>query len=163
MKVKELLRDFIAIILFVALSIIFYNFIEDNSRAFGIAFLFFLVNYLIIFLHERKYKKNFPYKPYKSKNKIGKRILLGLWAGVHYLFYIGNYNHRKYNTQTWYPEKIECVFGNISQMMLLLIYLFISAILFKIVEYYSLFFMAIPVITNIISIIKILNKKRRKR
>ena len=153
MAIKELIRDIIAIVVFIGLFILFYDFILDNFKPLGIAFSLFFVNYLIIFLHERKYKKNFPYKPYKSKEKIGRRILIGLLAGIHYLFFIGNYNHKKYNTQTSYPETIECVFGNISQMVILFVYLFISAVLFRIVGYYSFFFMAVPIISNVISII----------
>lgn len=159
MKAKELLRDFILLVLLIGAVILFFNLILENLLALGIAFLFFIINYLIIFIHEIRYKKNFPYKPYKSKKKIGKRILIGLLAGVHYIFFIWSYNHKKYNTQVNYPETIECVFGNISQVIILIIYLFISASLFKIIKYYSLFFMAIPIITNIINIM--INKKRK--
>ena len=139
--------------------IIFNDFIMNNLPALGIAFAFFIANYLFIFIHERKYKKNFPYKPYKSKKKIGKRILIGLLAGIHYLFFIWTYNHKKYNTQVDYPETLECYFGNVSQLIILLIYLFVSAKLFQVIGYYSLFFMAIPIVTNIINIIKNIKKR----
>ncbi len=153
-------RNLIVMVSFVTVFIIFIEFITDNSRAFGIAFLFFFVNYLVIALHERKYgKKNFPYKPYKSKEKTAKRILIGMLAGLHYLFFIGSYNHKKYNTQVGYPETLECVFGNISQMVILFAYLFISIITFKLVGYYALLFMVIPIITTTLSIIKNHSKK----
>ena len=158
MKIKESLRDFILIIVFIGLLILFSNFILENLVVLGIAFLFFMANYMIIFIHEKKYKENFPYKPYKSKKKISERILIGFLAGVHYTFFIGSYNHKKYNTQVNYPETIECVFGNISQMIIIIIYLVLSVSLFNIIKYYSLFFMAIPIITNIINIA--INKKR---
>jgi len=159
MKTKGLLRDVAAIMIFLILIIIFNYFILNNSLAFGVAFLFFGVNYAIILSHENKYgRENFPYKPYKSKKKIGERILIGLLAGLHYIFFIGNYNHKKYNTQIWYPKTLECYFGNVSQMIILIAYLFISVNLFRILGYYSLFFMIIPIITNIVSL-KIVKKR----
>ena len=113
----------------------------------------FGINYIIIFISERKYRqKNFPYKPYKSKKNIGKRILIGLLAGFHYFFFIGSYNHKKYNTQVWYPETIECIFGNISQLIILFMYILVAVKFFEIGIFYSLLFMIIPIITNIISI-----------
>ena len=149
---KELLSDVLVLLVSILLIIIFWNFIKSNLEILPIIFLFFFINYIIIFLHERKYKKNFPYKPYTSKKGIGKRILIGLWAGLHYLFFIGSYNHKKYNTQAWYPETIECIFGNVSQIVILVLYLAVGVNIFKVVGYYSLIFMAIPVLTNIISI-----------
>ncbi len=134
--------------------ILFGNFMENNPIFSVIIFLLFFVNFGITALHERKYKENFPYKPYKSKKNIGERILIGLLAGLHYLFYIGSYDHKKYNTQVNYPETVECVFGNISQMIILLVYILIAINLFELCGYYSLFFMIIPIITNIISIVR---------
>lgn len=139
----------------ILLIILFDDFISNNLSAFFIAFLFVFINYLIIFYHERGYGiKNYPYKPYKSKKKIGGRMLIGLLAGLHYFFFIGSYNHKRYNTQVWYPETIECFFGNVSQAIILFIYMAISINLFKLWEYYSIIFMIIPIITNVISIQK---------
>ncbi len=150
----ELIRDILLDIIFIVIIIIFINSIVENFKILGLAFLLFCANYLIIVLHERKYKKkNFPYKPYKSKKKISKRILIGMLAGLHYSFFIGNYNHKKYNTQVRYPETIECFFGNVSQMIILLLYLWISVTIFKRIGYYSLLFMVIPIITSITSLI----------
>ncbi|MFH1918217.1 MAG: hypothetical protein ABIJ14_03915 [Nanoarchaeota archaeon] len=150
----ELIREFIFFVVFVLLILIFFNFILDNLNVLGVALLFFLINFIVIFFHERKYgQKNFPYKPYKSKNKISKRILLGLLAGLHYFFFIGSYNHKKYNTQVWYPETIECIFGNISQGIIFLAYVFISVDLFEVAPFISVLFMVLPIITNLISLI----------
>ncbi len=152
-KKKEFIRDVIGVILVIILIILFGNFMVENKKIIIVAFIFFCINYIIIMRHENKYgKKNFPYKPYKSKKKIKERIWLGLIAGFHYLFFIGSYNHKKYNTQTWYPETIECVFGNISQLIILIAYIFIAVMLSKINLYSSLAFMLIPIITNIISL-----------
>lgn len=161
MKTKGLLRDIIDIILIIGLLFLFRNFIINNLIEFWIALSFFLANWWIIDFHEKRYKKNFPYKPYKSKKKVGERILIGILAGFHYSFFIGSYNHKKYNTQVNYPETLECVFGNISQLIILLAYFLISAILFNFIRYYFLFFIVLPIITNIISII--INKKRNKK
>lgn len=160
MKIKEILGDIPLGVVFV-MGLIFIMNSFSNYFGIGIAFLFFLTNYLIIYIHERKYKKNFPYPKYKSKNKIIRRILLGFVAGFHYLFFIGTYNHKKYNTQVYYPETLECYTGNISEMIILFFYLYVSATLFNIAGYYSLIFMAIPLITNILSMR--LNKNRIKR
>ncbi len=152
---KEDLRDILGgIIIFLLLIILFGDFITSNLLFYIIVLLFFFINYGIILFHERKYKENFPYEPYKSKNNIGKRILIGLWAGAHYLFFIGSYNHKEYNTQVFYPETLECVFGNISQAIIFFAYIFIAINLFELFGYYSLFFMVIPIITNLISLRK---------
>jgi hypothetical protein len=105
-----------------------------------------------VLFHEKRYKKNFPYKPYKSKNNIAKRILIGLLAGFHYIFYIGTYNHKRYNTQVFYPETTECFLGNVSQLIILIVYIFIAIKLFEFFEYYSLIFLIIPIIINLISL-----------
>lgn len=149
---KGLLSDIIVLIVFILLIILFWDFVISNSHTLSIIYLFFFINYMIVFLHERKYTKNFPYKPYKSKKEVWKRILIGLLAGLHYLFFIGSYSHKRYNTQTWYPETIECIFGNVSQMIILILYIVIGINLFKIIGYYFLILMVIPIITNIISI-----------
>ncbi len=141
-------------IIFVFLFSYFWDFILKYFLFLVIVSLLFFINYGIVVLHEDKYKKNFPYKPYKSKKNIGERILIGLLAGLHFLFYIGSYDHKKYNTQVFYPETIECVFGNISQFLIWAAFIFIEINLFESFGYYSLFFMIIPIITNIISIIR---------
>ena len=159
---KELLKEISGLIVFILLIILFWDFIISNSHTLRIIYLLFFINYIIILLHERKYKKNFPYKPYKSREGICKRILIGLLAGLHYLFFIGSYNHKRYNTQTRYPETIECIFGNVSQIIILILYGLIGINIFKIIGYYSLIFLVIPIITNIISIeINKINKKRK--
>lgn len=151
-KIDFITKTTLFILLILAIALL-GNFIMGSLKVAGIAFLFFFVNYAIIMRHEKKYGgKNFPYKPYKSKKKIWERILLGLFAGVFYLFSIGTYNHKKYNTQVWYPETLECFFGNISQLIILIIYIFAAVGLSKINLYLSIAFMLIPIITNVISL-----------
>ncbi len=156
---KTELRETVGVIIIgvpilVLLIYLFGDFFRNNQMFSVIVFVLFLINYSITLLHERKYNKNFPYKPYKSKKSVIERCLIGLWAGVHYLFFIGTYDHKSYNTQAFYPETIECVFGNISQAIILFAYIFISVKLFMIFDYYSLFFLIIPIITNVISLRK---------
>ena len=149
------LRDLVVFGIIILLIILFDDFISNNLLAFFIAWIFIFINYGIILYREKGYgRKNYPYKPYKSKKKIGERMLIGLLAGLHYFFFIGNYNHKRYNTQVWYPETIECTFGNISQAIILFIYMVIAINLFKLWGYYSIFFMIIPIITTVISIQK---------
>jgi len=154
-ELKEMARDmFIGVPALILVIYLFGDFFITNSTFSILIFALFFINYVIILLHERKYNKNFPYKPYKSKKGVIERSFIGLWAGVHYLFFIGTYDHKRYNTQTDYPETLECVFGNISQAILLFVYIFFSIKLFESFDYYSLFFMIIPIITNIISLKK---------
>ncbi len=158
----EISINLIFVIVIILGIVLFGDFLAKNWLAFFIALLFFFVNYGIIILHERGYGlKNFPYKPYKSKKKVRKRILIGLLAGLHYFFIIGSYDHKKYNTQVWYPETLECFFGNISQLIIFIIYILIGINLFNLGWYYSLAFMIIPIATNIISIWR--NKNARKK
>ena len=125
------------------------------------SFLFFIKD-IIIYSHERQYKKNTPYEKYKIKKGIFVRALTGLLAGLHYFFFIGSYSHRKYNTQVYNPRTLECFFGNISVFLILIVYVFIGIGLFKVMSYYFLILMIIPIITNIISIeINKINKKRK--
>ena len=154
-EMKDAIIDAIIIVpIFLLLLYLLGDFFVDNRTFSIIVFVLFFINYIIVLLHERKYDKNFPYKPYKSKESIVKRGLIGLWAGVHYLFSIGTYDHKKYNTQVFYPETIECFLGNASQAIILFAYIFISIKLFEAFDYYSLLFMIIPIITNIISLKK---------
>lgn len=125
---------------------------------FGITLAFFIINYLIISLHEKKYKKNFPYKPYKSKKNVVPRIGLGLLAGFHYIFFIGTYNHKKYNTQVYTPKTLECYFGNISQFIIMIAYFYISYKLYLIIGIFHIAFLVSPIITNILSLIDSKNK-----
>jgi hypothetical protein len=160
MKKEKIITEAIFGLVCILLIILFREFILKNITIVAVSIIFFVINYeIIVVIHEKKYKKNFPYKPYKSKKKIWERILIGLWAGVPFLFFIGSYNHKKYNTQAWYPETIECIFGNISQIIILVIYIAVAVKLFEFGWGYSLFFMVIPIITNIISII--INKNKR--
>jgi len=115
--------------------------------------IFWIINYSIIGLHERKYKKNFPYTPYKSKKNVTSRIGLGLLAGLHYFFFIGTYNHKKYNTQVDTPKTLECYFGNVSQLIISIMYFYLSYIFYLKIGLYYLIFLSIPIITNIISLI----------
>mgnify|MGYP001601631642 CR=1 FL=1 len=152
---KEDLRDIVGgIIIFPLLIILFGEFMIEKPLFFISVFMLFVFNHGIISFHERKYEHNFPYKQYKSKKNILERALLGLLAGLHYTFFIGTYNHKKYNTQVFYPETLECVFGNISQGAILIGYLFLFAKLFGIMGWYSLFLTIIPIITNLISLKK---------
>ena len=118
----------------------------------GIPVLFFFANYLLVYWDQRKYKKNFPYDPYKSKKRFLSRIGLGLLAGFHYLFFIGTYNHKKYNTQVHYPKTLECYFGNISQVIILISYVWISYFLYSQIGLYYLIFLVFPILTNILSL-----------
>jgi hypothetical protein len=120
---------------------------------FEITLAFFILNYLIIILHEKKYKKNFPYVPYKSKKNIVHRIGLGLLAGFHYIFFIGTYNHKKYNTQVYTPKTLECYFGNLSQFIIIIAYFYISYILYLTIGVFHIAFLVSPIITNILSLI----------
>lgn len=153
MKKGEIIREAFLMIIFILVIISFQKFIFQNAKLFLLPFCFFFIVYGIIFFHERKYSKtNFPYKPYKIKKRLGERILLGFLAGFHYFFFIGTYNHKKYNTQIWYPETLECFFGNLSLMIIFFAYLFISITLFKVNLWFSLLFMVIPIITTLISL-----------
>lgn len=113
----------------------------------------FLTLYIPISFHERKYKKNQIHKIRKNKYFI-KRAILGLFAGIHYLFFIGTYSHKKYNTQVFYPESIECWFGNLSQLLVFLIYLLVSIFIFEIISYYVIIIFAIPLIISFYSLKK---------
>ena len=89
-EMKDAIIDAIIIVpIFLLLIYLLGDFFVDNRTFSIIVFVLFFINYIIVLLHERKYDKNFPYKPYKSKESIVKRGLIGLWAGVHYLFSIG--------------------------------------------------------------------------
>lgn len=142
----------IGVVMLILLISLFGDFFRANGAFSILLFLLFFVNYGIVLFHEKRYKKNFPYKPYKSKNNIAKRILIGLLAGFHYIFYIGTYNHKRYNTQVFYPETTECFLGNVSQLIILIVYIFIAIKLFEFFEYYSLIFLIIPIIINLISL-----------
>lgn len=153
MSIKNFIRKILLLAVFILMFMFFSDFIENNYKIAGIAFLFFTANYIIILINQRKYgQKNFIYKPYKSKKRIAERIILGFFAGVHYLFFIGSYNHKKYNTQVWEPETLECFFGNISQLIIFIVYIFIAVQISRINLYMALTFMLIPIITNIISL-----------
>lgn len=160
MEKYDLIIEIILIVLFISIFIFFLPILStsDNVLAVGLAFGFFIINYVIIFLNQRKYKKNYPFKN-KEKNTIGKKISLGLLAGFHFFFFIGSYSHKKYNTQVWYPETTECFFGNISQIIILILYILIEVYFFNIIRYYSIIFLLIPIITNMISL---MIRKRRK-
>ena len=60
MKIKRVLRDFIGMVLFIGSIILFSKSIIKNYIPLGIAFLFFVADYLFIGIHEARYKKNFP-------------------------------------------------------------------------------------------------------
>ncbi|GAJ22526.1 unnamed protein product [marine sediment metagenome] len=62
----------------------------------------------VLWYDSRKYKKNIPYIQIKKKRKNANKFFVGLLAGLHYLFFIGTYNHKKYNTQVEHPETLEC-------------------------------------------------------
>jgi len=113
---------------------------------------YFILTGLIGFYSERKYKKNLPYSPSKKKENIIKRIYLGILAGIHYILFIGTYNHKKYNTQVFYPTTLECYLGNLSGLVMeaIIIILFIIA-KFKFGEIANLILL-IPIITNLISL-----------
>ncbi len=100
-----------------------------------------------------KYKVNNPYKRLKKKN-LSERILLGLLAGFHYTFFMGTYSHKYYNTQIWYPETLECIFGNISQVIILDFYLILNVFMIEFLGiYYAIALAVVLIIINIISLI----------
>ena len=101
----------------------------------------------------KKYKKNNPYAPIKNKN-LFYRILLGLMAGIHYFHFVGTYNHKKYNTQVFTPETLECYLGVFFATILWVVYLALVWYLKDAVGMFSLSILLIPIITNIISFIR---------
>ena len=152
---KEVLTDVSFGIILITPLILFHKFVFENLFIVIMVSVIFAINFSIIYLHERRYgKKNFPYKKYNNKKSILQRVMLGILAGWHYQFFIGNYNHKKYNTQVWYPETLECYFGNISQLIIFILYVFIAVKIYTTNLYYAIAFMLIPIITNIISLIK---------
>jgi len=116
-------------------------------------FIFLIVLLGLIFFSERKYTKNTPYKPFK-KRKIFHRILLGLIAGFHYSHFIGTYDHKRYNTQVFTPETLECYLGVFFALVFIMVYVLIAWYLKILIGISGLLIFLIPIITNIISIIK---------
>jgi len=148
--IQFLIFIFISFIPFVCL---YYAFPNYFNLAFIIMIGFLAITGIILLLHERKYKTNNPFKSSK-KNKLGKRILLGLFAGFHYLFFLGTYSHKYYNTQIWYPETLECIFGNISESILFDILLLLNILIIKFLGIYcAVALAALLIIINIISLI----------
>ena len=157
MNIRETLLEAIRSLIFISLIILFFyitkiNLVE-NKVSLLIGFFMFFALYLPIYLNEKKYEKNRLHKIRKNKPFI-KRSILGLLAGIHYLFFIGTYSHKKYNTQVFYPESIECWFGNLSQLLVFLIYLLVSIFIFKILSYYVVIVFAIPLIISFYSLTK---------
>lgn len=121
---------------------------------YGFAFLIFIV-IISFFLSSdwKKYKKNTPYTPTKKKNTFH-RIILGLIAGIHYSHFIGTYNHKKYNTQVFTPETLECYIGGSFAAILYLAYFAIADYFKTFIGIYGLSVLLIPIITNIVSFAK---------
>ena len=116
-------------------------------------FIFMLLLLFITYIHERKYKKNNPYAKKKVNKTFYFRFLGSLLAGIHYFFVIGAYNHKKYNTQVYTPETLECYIAGSFAGILLLGYALLSYLIK--IKYGNLFLLIllIPILTNIISIL----------
>lgn len=116
--------------------------------------LIIYVGFIILFgrIEIKKYKKNTPYIQSKKKKSLLSRIKLGILAGIHYSHFIGTYNHKKYNTQVFTPETLECDIGGSLAAILIIIYPILAYYLQSIYGDIYLFILTIPIITNLISI-----------
>ena len=107
-----------------------------------------------IYLYEsKKYKKNIPYTSPKKKNNLFYRLSLGLLAGVHYSHFVGTYNHKKYNTQVFFPTTLECnIGGSLAGIILFILYPFLSLYLSQLVGLFGFLILLVPIVLNLISI-----------
>ena len=155
MKRKRIWLETIVDFYFLILFLLFFFFViknRINNLKTGIEIISWSIVAIIIVLHEKRYRENYPFKTRKN-NPLNKRITSGLMAGFHYVFFIGTYSHKKYNTQVWYPETLECVIGNMVAITITVIYLIIGVYLFRSIGYYTIFFLVIPILTNTISLL----------
>jgi len=125
-----------------------------EDLAYILAFIVFSA-FLYVFISKdsKKYKKNSPH-PFVKNKKFFQRVLLGLMAGIHYFHFVGTYSHKKYNTQVFTPETLECHIGVYFATILWIVYLVLVWHFKSLIGFYSLFILLIPIITNIISFIK---------
>ncbi len=157
MKIKEGLIEFMRNILLISLIILFFylseiNFMKEKILLLIATGMFFSL-YLPIYLKEKKYKKNRIHK-IRRRESFLKSVFVGLLAGFHYLFFIGTYNHKKYNTQVFYPESLECWMGNLSQAIIFIIYINFTRFMFPLISYYTIIFLLIPLGINFYSLKK---------
>ncbi len=121
---------------------------------------YFIYGIYIIFviltsLYEtKKYNKNVPYKIVKKEEDYSSRIILGILAGIHYSHFIGTYNHKKYNTQVFTPETLECYVGGGLAGLFYFGYPVVSWYLFKAFGLIGFSILLVPIILNLISILK---------
>ena len=139
--------------LFVLFFVLFFlSFFIEKIKKDSFTIVMFVVCFvLLIGIKESfQYNKNIPYQKTKGKKNFIKRIFIGLLAGLHYSHMIFTYNHKKYNTQVFYPETIECYFG-LSWAVFLCLYGLVAYLVSSNFEGYWYFLVLIfPVITNII-------------
>lgn len=128
---------------------------------FGYAVLVYsVIMTILISIDFIKYNQNIPYKPNKKKRKLFLRIYLGFTAGIHYVNFIGTYNHKKYNTQVYSPKTLECYLANLSAFLFLIAYIIVSWQLYSNFGSIALSFLAIPIILNSISIFAYKNNRK---
>lgn len=118
----------------------------------GLFWLFLLLISTLTLTDAIKYKSNIPYKK-TNKKGILKRFFMGIIAGLHYSHFIGTYNHKTYNTQVFYPETLECYVGVSFAFLMIVAYIILTFLLKTKIGDYAIFLLAIPIITNIFSII----------
>jgi|GEM_PF-1541210 len=118
------------------------------------AAIYLIIVSLFSLYDSTRYEENTPYKPSKKKESLISRIILGIKAGFHYSQFIGTYDHKKYNTQVHYPTTLECYIGGIFAIVFEVAYIILALGLKEIFGNFSLIILVIPIITNLISIIK---------
>ena len=155
MDKTQILSDIVFFLLgFLFIILLFFLKIDIKNLLvyIGIPFLFFLINFFLIHLTEQEFTENYPFKNKKKRSSLEK-FNLGMIAGFHYLFFIGTYSHKKYNTQVFYPETTECYWGNVSQLLILVLYIALAIWFYLLVGAYYILFLIIPIVTNIISLL----------
>ena len=154
---KNGITEFVMVVMAILIVMFFFDFVGAETGTFAVAsgaLFLYLVNFAVIFSQERKYEHNQPYKPYKSRKSFLSRAITGFVGGFNYFFYIGGYNHKKYNTQVWYPVTMESLFGSLAEFIMMLAYFILATKLYSSLGYYTLLIFLIPIVTNIISIIR---------
>ena len=151
-KLKRLFFCFLIILFFSLFIATFFNYSKTSQYVFW-PILFFLLTFAFFLggVERWKYKENNPYKRRKIKKSVFKRILTGLFAGVHYVHAIFTYNHRKYNTQVFYPETLECYIGMV-WVIILLLYGYMAYLVSLFYGFLFLIVLFILILTNTIAL-----------
>jgi hypothetical protein len=158
-RVRKLINLFIIILLFILFVITFFDYIKSNAFVlFPIIFFNSTLVYIITELDTQKYKKNNPYVERKVKKSFLSRIFISFFAGLHYTHAIFTYNHKKYNTQVFYPKTFECYLGVTFAILIIFLYSFLAYLVSLFLGWKFIFILLIPVLTNLISFI--LNRKK---